>query len=67
VFVTLKDETGNVNIIIWPTLLEKQRKGGAQCVAAGGLRHLLAQRLVDMSHLLGGLHSGLHSVSRNFC
>ncbi|MGC2962631.1 error-prone DNA polymerase [Paraburkholderia graminis] len=72
VFVTLEDETGNVNVIIWPTLLEKQRKealsasllavyGVWQC--QGEVRHLVAQRLVDMSHLLGGLHS----VSRNFC
>ncbi|MDR6420526.1 error-prone DNA polymerase [Paraburkholderia phenoliruptrix] len=72
VFVTLEDETGNVNVIIWPTLLEKQRKealsasllavyGVWQC--QGEVRHLVAQRLVDMSHLLGGLHA----VSRNFC
>jgi error-prone DNA polymerase len=25
-FVTLEDETGNVNVIVWPSLLEKQRK-----------------------------------------
>lgn len=24
--VTLKDETGQVNVIIWPSLLEKQRR-----------------------------------------
>jgi error-prone DNA polymerase len=72
VFVTIEDETGNVNVIVWPSLLEKQRKealsasllavyGVWQC--QGEVRHLVAQRLVDMSHLLGGLHS----VSRNFC
>jgi len=70
-FVTLEDETGNVNVIIWPSLLEKQRKealsasllavyGVWQC--QGEVRHLVAQRLVDMSHLLGGLQS----TSRNF-
>jgi error-prone DNA polymerase len=71
-FVTLEDETGNVNVIIWPTLLEKQRKQalGASLLAVygtwqckGEVRHLVAQRLVDMSHLLGGLTT----VSRNFC
>jgi error-prone DNA polymerase len=71
-FVTLEDETGNVNVIIWPSLLEKQRKEalGAALLAVygtwqceGEVRHLVAQRLVDMSHLLGGLTT----VSRNFC
>jgi error-prone DNA polymerase len=71
-FVTLEDETGNVNVIIWPSLLEKQRKEalGAALLAVygtwqsqGNVRHLVAQRLVDMSHLLGGLQT----VSRDFC
>jgi error-prone DNA polymerase len=71
-FVTLEDETGNVNVIIWPSLLEKQRKEalGASLLAVygtwqcqGEVRHLVAQRLVDMSHLLGGLIT----VSRDFC
>jgi error-prone DNA polymerase len=32
-FVTLKEETDNVNLIIWPSLLEKHRKEalGAPC------------------------------------
>jgi error-prone DNA polymerase len=72
VFITLEDETGNVNVIVWPGLLEKQRKEvlGASLLAVygtwqcqGEVRHLVAQRLVDMSHLLGGLHA----ASRNFC
>ncbi|MEX3633112.1 error-prone DNA polymerase [Paraburkholderia sp. BR14320] len=72
VFVTLEDETGNVNVIIWPGLLEKQRKEalGATLLAVygtwqcqGEVRHLVAQRLVDMSHLLGKLQT----TSRNFC
>jgi error-prone DNA polymerase len=71
-FVTLEDETGNVNVIVWPSLLEKQRKEalGASLLAVygtwqcqGEVRHLVAQRLVDMSHLLGGLTS----TSRDFC
>ena len=71
-FVTLEDETGNVNVIVWPSLLEKQRKEalGASLLAVygtwqcqGEVRHLVAQRLVDMSHLLGGLHT----ASRDFC
>jgi error-prone DNA polymerase len=71
-FVTLEDETGNANVIVWPNLLEKQRKEalGASLLAVygvwqcqGEVRHLVAQRLVDMSHLLGGLVS----TSRDFC
>jgi error-prone DNA polymerase len=71
-FVTLEDETGNVNVIVWPSLLEKQRREalGAALLAVygtwqceGEVRHLVAQRLVDMSHLLGGLTT----VSKNFC
>ncbi|WP_176058569.1 error-prone DNA polymerase [Paraburkholderia sp. BCC1876] len=71
-FVTLEDETGNVNVIVWPSLLEKQRKEalGASLLAVygtwqcqGEVRHLVAQRLVDMSHLLGGLST----ASRDFC
>ncbi|TCK96983.1 error-prone DNA polymerase [Paraburkholderia sp. BL9I2N2] len=71
-FVTLEDETGNVNVIVWPSLFERQRKEalGASLLAVygtwqceGEVRHLVAQRLVDMSHLLGGLTT----ASRNFC
>jgi error-prone DNA polymerase len=71
IFVTLEDETGNVNVIVWPGLLEKQRKEvlGASLLAVygvwqceGEVRHLVAQRLVDMSHLL----DGLQSTSRDF-
>ena len=71
IFLTIEDETGNVNVIIWPSLLEKQRKevlgasllgvlGVWQC--EGEVRHLVAHQLIDMSHLLGQLPS----VSRNF-
>jgi error-prone DNA polymerase len=71
VFLTIEDETGNVNVIIWPKLLEKQRKEvlGASLLAVlgvwqreGEVRHLVAHKLVDMSHLLGELPS----ASRDF-
>jgi error-prone DNA polymerase len=72
IFVTIEDETGNVNVIVWPKLVEAQRKEllGASLLAVygvwqcqGDVRHLVAHRLVDMSHLLGGLQS----TSRDFC
>ena len=70
-FVTLEDETGQVNVIIWPSLLEKQRREalGSSLLAVygvwqreGEVRHLVAHRLVDASHLLGSLVTS----TRNF-
>ncbi|MBK7261948.1 MAG: error-prone DNA polymerase [Rubrivivax sp.] len=71
VFVTLEDETGAVNVIVWPQVVEAQRRpllastlltvyGVWQC--EGEVRHLVARRLVDHS----GLLQGLSSKSRNF-
>jgi len=71
-FLTLEDETGNVNVIVWPTLVEQQRREvlnapllGVYGVwqKEGEVRHLVAKRLVDMSHLLGKLDTR----SRDFC
>lgn len=71
IFVTLEDETGNVNVIVWPKLVEQQRKEllGASLLGVygvwqshRGVRHLVAKRLVDLSHLLGELDVR----SRNF-
>ena len=65
-FVTLEDETGNVNVIVWPDLVEKQRAEllGARLLGVYGkwqyqnnVRHLIAMRLVDLSHLLGELET----------
>ncbi|CUI84218.1 error-prone DNA polymerase [Achromobacter sp. 2789STDY5608621] len=71
IFVTLEDETGPVNVVVRPELIERQRRellassllgvyGSWQSV--DGVRHLIAQRLVDLSDLLGGLSM----PSRNF-
>jgi error-prone DNA polymerase len=71
VFVTLEDETGAVNVIVWPPVAEKQRKPllASTLLTVYGLwqregevRHLVAQRLVDHSELL----QGLSAKSRNF-
>jgi error-prone DNA polymerase len=70
-FVTLEDETGVINVIVWPALVESQRREllGATLLGVSGtwqregeVRHLVAKRLVDLSHLLGRLHVG----SRDF-
>ncbi|MGE8685713.1 MAG: error-prone DNA polymerase [Achromobacter sp.] len=71
IFVTLEDETGPVNVVVRPELIERQRRellGAALLGVYGswqsvdGVRHLIAQRLVDLSGLLGGLSTH----SRNF-
>ncbi len=72
-FMTIEDETGNVNVIIWPKLVEQQRREvlNAPLLGVYGIwqrqgevRHLVAKRLVDLSALLGKLDA---SGSRNFC
>ncbi len=64
VFVTLEDETGAVNVICWPQVVQAQRRallgstlltvyGIWQC--EGEVRHLVARTLVDHSSLLQDL------------
>ena len=64
VFVTLEDETGHVNVIVWPAVAQAQRRpllasrlltvyGVWQC--EGEVRHLVARRLEDHTALLAGL------------
>ncbi|WP_321818396.1 MULTISPECIES: error-prone DNA polymerase [unclassified Paraburkholderia] len=71
-FMTLEDESGSVNIIVWESVLERFRREalGSALLAVygvwqrqGEVRHLVANRLVDMSTLLGELRT----VSRDFC
>ena len=72
IFMTLEDETGTVNVIVWPDLVESQRREvlSAPLLGVYGVwqregivRNLVAKRLVDMSHLLGRLRTS----SRDFC
>ncbi|MDD1493931.1 error-prone DNA polymerase [Burkholderia stagnalis] len=71
-FMTLEDETGQINIIVWPDLLERFRKEalGAALLAVygvwqveGKVRHLIAHKLVDRTELLGALPT----AAREFC
>jgi error-prone DNA polymerase len=64
VFVTLEDETGYVNVVVWRDLGERQRREllGAQLMTVHGVIeregevvHLVARKLVDHSVLLGRL------------
>jgi error-prone DNA polymerase len=72
IFLTLEDETGYVNAVIWPRIWEKQRAEilGASVLAIDGVmetdgevHHLIADRVHDFSHLA----NGLTSKSRDFC
>lgn len=64
VFVTLEDESGNTNVVVWSDLVEKQRREllNARLLLVygvvqreGEVVNLLAKRLVDRSHWLGAL------------
>ena len=64
VFVTLEDETGCINVVVWRDLVERQRRVllGAKLLAVHGMLersgevvHLIARRLEDCSALLGRL------------
>jgi error-prone DNA polymerase len=63
-FVTLEDETGQINLIIWKRLAERQRLTMlrarllgvvGQVQREGEVLHLIAKRLLDYSPLLGRL------------
>ena len=60
-FITLEDETGVVNLVVWPDLKEKQRKVvmGARLMEVRGrveyddeVIHVIAQHMTDASHQL---------------
>ena len=66
VFVTLEDETGCVNVVVWSDLVERQRKEllGARLMGVegrverdGDVVHLIARRLTDHTALLGELRT----------
>ncbi len=64
IFVTLEDEFGMVNVVVWHHLAERQRRAliGSQLLqvegkleSQDGVRHLIAGRLTDLTALLSGL------------
>ncbi|MCP5153809.1 MAG: error-prone DNA polymerase [Ectothiorhodospiraceae bacterium] len=66
IFMTLEDETGHVNLVLWPWVVERQRREvlGARLLAVHGtvqregeVVHLVAGRLDDLTHLLGALET----------
>ncbi|MFM5893679.1 MAG: error-prone DNA polymerase [Novosphingobium sp.] len=74
-FITLEDETGVANIVIWPDLMEKQRKVimGARLMEVRGrveyddeVVHVIATHLTDATEALHALSDDLlpHHVDR---
>jgi error-prone DNA polymerase len=70
-FMTLEDETGMVNVVVWAQVAERQRRVflesrllavEGRMESAEGSQHLIATRLEDLSSLLGGVAT----VSRDF-
>lgn len=70
-FVSLEDETGNVQVIVWPSVKEAQRKEllGSRLLAVrgrwqrlGDACSLIAQRVEDLTGWLGELETS----SRDF-
>jgi error-prone DNA polymerase len=70
-FVTLEDEHGMINVVVWRQLAERQRRPFLESrllmvegtlEAESGVRHLIARRLHDLTPML----SNLDVRSRNF-
>ena len=66
IFVTLEDETGCTNVIVWRDLSDRQRREllGSRLMAVygtvereGEVVHVLAGRLVDLTPMLGSLQT----------
>jgi error-prone DNA polymerase len=71
VFVTLEDETGYVNVVVWSRIVERQRREllGSRLMGVegevqreGDVIHLIARRLTDHTRMLGTLAT----ASRDF-
>ncbi|NDY97050.1 error-prone DNA polymerase [Wenzhouxiangella limi] len=72
IFLSLEDETGIINVIVWPKLLERYRREVLQgqilrvtgtLQNAQGSQHLIAKSLHSEDHRLANLSAG----SRDFC
>jgi error-prone DNA polymerase len=72
VFITIEDETGVANLVIWPDVFDKQRKivMGARLIAVDGIVqrdpdseviHVVARRVEDHSHMLRHLSEEVSS------
>ena len=76
VFITIEDETGVANLVVWPDVFDKQRKivMGARLMAVHGIVqrdpdsdviHVVARRLEDHSHMLRHLSDDIMPSDRS--
>jgi DNA polymerase III alpha subunit len=72
VFMTLEDETGVANVIVWPKVFERERAkvlGGRLVAVTGrvqneqGVIHVVAERVEDLTHLLGHISEAGPTIS----
>lgn len=71
VFLTLEDETGTLNVVVWSKLMEKYRRTvissrlmrvTGRLERAHGVTHIIAQHLEDISHFLDHLTEPLPAL-----
>jgi error-prone DNA polymerase len=64
IFVTLEDETGQINVVVWESVSLKQRRPllasrllrvDGTLEREGDVAHVIARRLTDYSALIGSL------------
>jgi error-prone DNA polymerase len=64
IFVTLEDETGHINLVVWAQVAEQYRAAllnaklmgiQGELQIEGGVIHVIAKRLIDHSDMLGNL------------
>src|SRR5437667_6371615 len=69
IFVTLEDEAGHMNLIVWNDLADRQRREllaskllavSGEVQRQGAVIHILAKKLEDLSPLLGRLATSSH-------
>jgi error-prone DNA polymerase len=74
-FVTLEDETGHVNLVVWERTGLAQRRAlvesrlmevRGELQREGQVTHVIAHRMTDRSALLAELLAGLRTESRDF-
>jgi error-prone DNA polymerase len=75
VFVTLEDESGHANVVVWDSIIGRYRREllGARLLGVegriehgDGVVHLIAQRLIDRTPLLTRLVGELEVTSHDF-
>ena len=64
-FVTMEDEHGLINVIVWRQVAEAQLLGvEGQWQMVDGTCHVVARRLLDLTGLLGGLDARSRDFTR---